>query len=392
MDNLLRVCLYNSSPDSAPELTKPIRELNFVRFVGEVRSLEKLTEMVKEHGVNLIFFHLNPDPKEIVQVIEEVASRSPELALIAIGDQADPTSILAPMRAGCDQFVCKPIDPEDLASAVTRVASKRLFHQPKSRCICVTPASGGAGATSIACNLALEIAHLTDRNCALVDLDLQFGDVALNFDCQPKYTFQDLVSVGDELDRSALESATKRLSCKVNLLARPQTVEQIEDGHADTTHRILELLISEYENIVIDVPRHIDTTTCTAFGHAEIILLVCQLSVPSIHNAKRYLESLVCRGIPDDRIEVVVNRGDSRSQRVSENDITETLNKEVFWTIPNDYEFVARSIDLGRPVAALDSNNPVRTAIRAMAKKITASGSDDGSKQRRGLFSRLLSR
>lgn len=392
MGNLLQVCLYNSDTNSTPELTKPIRELNFVRFVGEVGSPEKLTEMIEEHEVSLVFFHLNPDPDKVLPIIEEVATRTPEIALIALGDHSDPASILAPMRAGCDQFVCTPIDPVDLVSAFNRVASKRLFSQPKSRCICVTPASGGAGATSIACNLALEIAQLTDRKCALLDLDLQFGDVALNFDSNPRYTFQDLAAVGEELDKSALDSAIQKLSCKVNLLARPQTVEQIDNTHGDTTHRILELLMSDYENIVIDVPRNLNSTCCTAFGHAELILLVCQLSVPSIHNAKRYYEALVTMGIPDNHIEVVVNRSDSRSQRVSKDDITETMQRDVFWTVPNDYEFVARSVDLGRPVAALDSNNPVRAAIREMAKKITASKSESRTVRRRGLFGRLLSR
>ncbi len=393
MGNLLHVCLYNADAEASLELTTPIRALNFVRLVAEVGAPDKLADVLNTTEINLVFFHLDSDPELVVDVIEQVSTRYPELALVAISSQSDPEAILLPMRAGCDQFVCRPIDAADLASAVSRVASKRLFSQPKSRCICVTPASGGAGATSIACNLALEIGLLTERDCALVDLDLQFGDTALNFDCHPKYTMFDLASVGTDVDQSAIDSALQKLSCKVALLSRPESVDQHDTITADSVNRVLEMLMNDYENIVIDVPRDVTPVTVAAFAHADIILIVCQLLVPSIHNAKRYYEALINLGIPDERIEVVVNRHDSRSKRVSAEDIRETIDKEVFANIPNDYQFVARSIDFGRPIAALDRNNPVRAAIREMAAKLTApTSSDKPAKERGGFIKRLLSR
>ena len=90
-----------------------------------------------------------PTTSADIRVIEDVSSRYPDLAMIAVSHKSDPESILAPMRAGCDQFVCEPIDGTDLAHAVSRVASRRLSGNTKSRCICVAGASGGSGATSI---------------------------------------------------------------------------------------------------------------------------------------------------------------------------------------------------------------------------------------------------
>jgi len=394
MSNLLHVCLYNTDPTSSEELGNAIRSLNFVRLVAEVSSAEELAQILHSSTINLIFFHLDPRPNPVVEVIDEVASRCPETAMIALSHRTGPDAILAPMRAGCDQFVCEPIDPADLATAVSRVASKRLLSQAKSRCISVTGASGGAGTTSIACNLALEIANLTDRECALVDLDLQFGGVALSFDREPKYTMHDLAVAGSDLDRSILASALTTLPCKVAILSRPDMMEQRETVTPDTVHRVVELLMGEYENVVVDAPRDLSPLVTAALAQSEMTFIVCQLLVPSIRNAQRYYDALLRLGIPDERIEFLVNRSDGRSGRVTLKDLEATIKKPVFACIPNDYQFVARSIDYGRPVAALEQNSPVRSAIRKIARKVISEPHTEKPEKRekRGLLSRFLTK
>jgi pilus assembly protein CpaE len=400
MSNLIHVCLYNLEAKSSLELTNHITSLNFVRFVAEVGSADALAKLLHDSPVNLVFFHLDPDPKSVVEVIEQFSAKFPDLGLIAISHNRGPDAILAPMRAGCDQFVCEPIDNNDLTSAVSRVASRRMLSTTKSRCICVVGASGGVGATSIACNLALEIAQISQRDCALVDLDLQMGNVAVNFDCNPKYTIYDLASSGAELDRAVLTSTMTTLPEGVHLLTRPENMEQCDTVSPDAVERILEVLSEAYEHVVIDVPGHFEPQTAAVFARAEIILVVCQMLVPSIRNARRFCDALNRLGIAPDRIEVIVNRADGRSGRLTEKDVQETMRKPVFATIPNDFQFVARSIDVGKPISSLDQNNAVRAAIRKIAKKVmtatTAAGNAANKakqpEQKRGLIGRLLSR
>jgi len=394
MSNLLHVCIYNVEPESSKALQDQVSALNFVRIVAEVGSAEALSKTLRETTVNLIFFHLDPDPAAVLELIDHVSMKYPEVALIAVSHQRDPVAILAPMRAGCDQFVCEPIDHSDLANAVARVASRRLLTDTKSRCICVVGSSGGAGTTSIACNLALEIGNLTDRDCALVDLDLQFGDVALNFDCEPRYSIYDLAESGNELDRAVLATTVTTLPCKVALLSRPETIEQHETITPQVIHRVLELMTVVYENVVVDLPGRFDVQTIAAMGHADLILIVCQLQVPSLRNAKRFYDSLMRMGVPEERIEFVLNRSDGRSGRITEADVVATVKKPLFAMIPNDYQFVARSIDFGRPIAALDRNSPVRAGIRKMARKIVVehAAKPPPEEERKGIFSRILSK
>jgi len=394
MSNPLQVCLYNTQPEFSQELREQIDALSFVRFIGDVDDPDNLISLLQEAEVNIILFHLDPNPSSVIEVIDRISAQYAEVALIAVSHQTDPEAILTSIRAGCDQYVCEPIDQHDLVSAINQVAKKRFLHSAKSLCICVTAASGGMGTTSIACNLALELGQLTESQCALADLNLQFGDAAINFDCEPKYTFFDLADSAAQLDRAMLVDAMTTLPCNVSLLPRPAAVEQQEAITPEMLHRVIQVLNRAYENVVIDLPRNLDAHTLAVLSQADVILIVCQLLIPSIRNAKRYYDALCRAGIVEERIQIVINRTTKNSGRISEKDVQDTIGKPVYARVPNDFEFIARSLDFGRPIASLDLNNPVRKAIREMAAKVANidGGGNDSGRSKKGLLGRFLSK
>ena len=392
MSSVLQVCIYNADPDSAAELRAQISALNFVRLCAEPTTPEELSGFLHNAHVNLIFFHLDPNPSETIDLIDQVATRFPETALIALGAQKDPAAILAPIRAGCEQYVCMPIEASDLATAVSRVASKRLLARAKSRCIVVVGATGGAGATSVACNLALEMAAQTQKPCALVDLGFQFGDVAMYFDSEPKYTFADLADTGGHIDRTMLSNVMCQLPCQVALLARPNRIEQAEHITPDAVHHAIDLLKTAYESVVIDMPRYLEPSKVAALEQADHVLIVCQLLIPSIRNATRYQETLHKLGIPEERIHFVLNREDSNGGRVTVKELESSLHQPLFASIPNDFQYVSRSLDLGRPLSSTERKSPVRTAIAKMAKRLIGDTGEKKPEVKKGLFSRMLAK
>lgn len=395
MSSILQVGLFNAEPASSKVLSRQIQSLNLIRLVSEVGNEKDLAHLLENSSIHVMFFHLDPHHAKVIELIEQVAYRRPDVAMIALSHETGPAGILAPIRAGCDQYVCEPIDPDDLAAALARVVSKRFHTQRTSRCICVTGASGGAGTTSIASNLAMEIGQLTGKPAVLVDLDLQFGDLAVNFDIEPKYTLHDAATLGYDLDGSVLENILTPTPCDITLLPRPNNIEQVENISPDAIHHIIATLRDAYETVVVDVPRHINPCSSAALGQADKILVICQLLVPSIRNANRLVESLRKLGVPEERIEVIPNRGDSSGGRITVKDLEALINKPVFACIPNDYHYVAQSIDFGRPLASADKKrNPVRDEIQMIAQKIVAgpAADKDPSDQRRGLFGRLLSK
>jgi len=394
MSEVIQVCLYNTDSEALEELHSHISNLNFIRFVGHVDDEFELLALTSEKNLGLVFFNLDPEPQQVIEVIEQFSARFPEIALVALSSQTSPEAILAPMRVGCDQFVCTPIDPEDLARAVSRVASKRLLCQGKSRRTCVVGASGGVGATSIASNLALEIGHSTQHACAFVDLDLQFGDVAANFDAEAKYTLFDIASSTDNIDRTVLESVLTEAAENVLVLARPFAVDQAAMITPEVVHHAIDQLSSIYENVVIDLPRKLSPLEFAALEQADCVLIVCQLLVPSIRNARRYLDAIVAHGIPEDRIHIILNRGDTSTGRVSREDLADTIKRPIVAVIPNDFQFMARALDFGQPGGTTDRNNAVGLAIAKLAKYVVSGVQDDSSssEEKKSFFGRLLSR
>lgn len=394
MSATLHACLYNAETEASEERRSQIEALNFVRLVTEVTAPEHLIAALEESGIGLVFFYVGRKAAPVLELIDQVSRGYPELALIALGHATEPEAILAPIRAGCDQYVCEPIDYADLAAAVARVASKKLLQRGKSRCVCVVAASGGMGATSIACNLAIELAAVTEKRCALMDLDLQFGDVAAQFDCEPEYTLHDVAVSTGQLDRAVLEKVLTDLPCHVSLLPRPEEIEQYEEVTSEVVHDAIELLLSMFETVVIDVPKRLDSVTFAALGRADLIVLVCQLLVPNIRNTNRFFEAMKKAGIATDRIEVVVNRDDSSGGRITTKDLENIIQKPIFARIPNDYHFVAQSLDFGQPIAGEEKGNPVRTELRKIAKQIvTDSGPNELREEpRRGFLGRFLSK
>ena len=195
---------------------------------------------------------------------------------------------------------------------------------------------------------------------------------------------------GKSIHRTILDKVLTDLPGNVALLARPTHIEQ---SHLITPEVILcalELLSATHENVVIDLPRQIDQCGLAALTRADIVLITCQLFVPSIRNTKRYLDALTQAGIAEERIEVVVNRSDSSGGRITTKDLEQLIGKPAYAIVPNDYHYVARSLDFGQPIASGHGNNPVRHAMRRMALKIL--GASDTKDDKRGFLKRLLSK
>ena len=310
--------------------------------------------------------------------------------IIALAKNPDPDLILAAMRCGCRQFIPKPIDHQDLSKAIKLLTRSTTGKTKDERVVCVIGSSGGCGVTTVAANLAVELASLAAEPCALMDLQLEFGSLAAYFDARPAHTIADLTSPGHEVDVQMTEQAMTNLPSNVALLARPEDVEQATHVDPERIAHILKLLAAKYDSVVVDTPCRFDSTSVAAMEMATVVLLVLQLSVPSIRNASRVSKTLVKYGMPAEKILPVVNRF-VRKTPISPEDVAKHLGSSVYATIPNDYQAVQAALDFGRPLVSDSPDAPVRKSIAEMANRIykgqlnTESGN---SKRKDGVLSR----
>lgn len=371
MDQPILVCLFDCEQRAGgTPFREPFEQIQRLHILGEYSTWEELEECSKRYDLDVIAVNLDGDEEAALRIVERVSRQIPGCGVIGVSKATDPQAIIRAMRAGCAQFVCRPVDIEDLKSALSRIRASHPLTAKGSQRICVIGAGGGAGATIISCNLAMELATLSGRKCGLVDLNLEFGDICCAFDCRPRFTIADACADPEKLDRSVLKSVLHDLPSNVSILARPNDIEESDAVTPDALELIFKLLDDMYPNVVVDLPRATSFLSAVALAKADRVLIVGQLSVPIIRNATRVYECVMQMGADENCVEIVLNRYNANFERITIEDVEKHFARPVFATIPNDYKNVAAAVDMGHPIGADSPTCPARKAIHDMARKI----------------------
>jgi len=382
MPAVLRICLYDPAPDDNEPFRPPFERARNVDVVDLFTRWDTLQTALRVGNVDAVVVNLDHDEQSGLLTVQRLTEFLPGCAVVGVSRDTQPDRIIAAMRAGCSQFVRWPVDPQDLTAALERIRRTREPAGTRSRRICLIGASGGSGATTVACNLAIELAQLTDERCAVVDMDLEFGDVTCAFDCKPSYSLADVCRSDVDVDRTMVETALHELPCKVSILARPENVEDAAVVTPGGVLQVFRVLAQMFPFVVVDLPRGTNSITAATLQGADRVLILTQLAVPFLRNAARIYDTLLNMGTPEERIEVVLNRGNASHERISPEEVQEHFGRPVFAIIPNDYRRVTASRDLGHPILTDAPQSPARLAINQMARKLIGEGAPAGANHR----------
>ncbi|HVI73147.1 MAG TPA: AAA family ATPase, partial [Pyrinomonadaceae bacterium] len=266
-------------------------------------------------------------------------------------------------------FIRLPISEEDLATVFERTTQFSNEHadseHKRGRAIAVFSSKGGCGCSLIATNLAM----LQNSPTALVDLNLQSGDLELLLGVKPKFSLADVVENRDRLDDALLTSYLTQRSKNVSLLAAPLTAESAEDIEPRHIYEIMELLRQRFNYVIIDTPHSFDAVTISALDHADQILMVLTLEIHAIRNTRRALEIFDRLGYPRKKIRLVVNRW-SKNNELDQKQVESFLGERVVGFIQSDYRAAVNSINLGQPLVESAPTSRVTSDLRAIAAKL----------------------
>ena len=271
--------------------------------------------------------------------------------VIGTAPAADSELILRAMRAGIPEFLVWPPSAPDLTGAVDRLLRRSVAEHQRGQVFAVYSSKGGLGGTSLAVNLAWGFAkNAPQSRVAVADLVVNDGDVRVHLNLRPAYDMGDLVKKLDRIDADLLNSLLTPCSGGVWALPGPDSPELDEMLDASTTTSVIEHLRIHFGFTVLDCEHHLSERTLAAMDAADRILLVTQLTVPSLRSTQRTLA--LCRrlGYPSEKLLVVVNRYQS-GEVLSAADATDVLKTDVFWKLPNDYKTSAAALMKGVPVA-----------------------------------------
>jgi pilus assembly protein CpaE len=331
-------------------------------------------------GPDIIVVDIRADASSGMAAIERLRAGHPSIAIFAVANTAEPDLILQAMRAGANEFF--PWTPggtpaartmeESLHSAVRRTATRRDAAHAGARQPCVTymflGAKGGAGATTVSVNCAVEIARLTKRPTVVLDMKPCLGEVALFLGVRPRFTLLDAIENLHRLDKDFLKELTAKHKSGLDILAGSEQFDRPNAQDAGAIEELLRVLTKMYDFIVIDAGNSINALAVSSLYAADTVFLIANPDVPSIRNAQRLVDRVRQLGAGAERVKILLNRT-SDNLLIAPKQIETALGYGIHHSFASDYRTVSTALNSGVPLA-LANNSELSSQFSTFTRQL----------------------
>jgi pilus assembly protein CpaE len=317
--------------------------------------------------------------------------------LIGIGTINDINLYREMVGAGITDYLVKPVTEKALAAALARAeepiydpaAVEEAPKPDKIKRIAVIGSRGGVGASSLAVNLAWLISQEHKQRTALVDLDLEFGTVALLLDLEPTTGLREALESPARIDSLFVESATAKLTETLSVMATEETLSTDVHFKPEAIDLLFDTLGRSNEVIIVDLPRSALAVRQRIFETATDVLLVTELTLPGLRDTMRILSSIeeVASGTP---VTVIANRAGGAQQAMPPKDFQKALGHKVDFLIPQDEKAFKQGANNGKPLVQTDARGKASKAIRAIAAKLGKNKQPAAEKQVKKSWSQMF--
>jgi pilus assembly protein CpaE len=344
-----------------------------------VGSLEELKRFLAE-SPNEYAIVLGPavDLEASAALADTLRVTRPSISVILIRRRVDTSVLAEALRSGMREVV----DERDLTGLGSAVKRAQQVWQALNGAVAVTEGSrgrqvtvfspkGGVGKTTLAVNLAVALSDRGTKKVALVDLDLAFGDVAITLQLFPARTIADTVHLESGLDFNVLEPLLTDYRGQLSALVAPVQPDAKDSIPPSLVGRILSLLKSHFDFVIVDTSPAFDEYALQAFDETDEMLLVTTLDVPTLKNVKVAVETLDLLNFPKPRRRLVLNRADDKVG-LTPDKVESTLGMGISAAIPTSSQ-VAHATNSGEPIISAQPRHPVSQAINKLAQSIAAS-------------------
>jgi pilus assembly protein CpaE len=390
----IRVLIVDDVSETRENVRKLLQFESDVDVVGVARTGKEAIQLSQELNPDVVLMDINMPDMDGIAATEAIRSRQPVVQVVILSVQGDQNYMRRAMLAGARDFLTKPPMGDELISAIRRagqmaqsersknvqvqalptlgnIGAVATYGVPRGKVVVIYSPKGGAGSTTLAVNLALTL-HNEDTPVALVDGNLQFGDVAVFVNEQGKNTIVDLAPRAEELDPEIVEEVMiKHPTSGLHILAAPSRPEYAEKVSSGQFSKVLEYLRQLYAYVVVDTSAYLNDITLAAIDTSDLIVLITTQDIPSIKNCRLALDLLQTMGIDRERILFVMNRFDKRINITPER-VTENLKQDVTSVIPLDEQTVTKAVNRGVPFVLDNKNQPATRGIFSLAESVRA--------------------
>lgn len=344
------------------------------------------------------------DSAAAATLADEMRITRPSLSVILVRRRIDTTVLTDALHAGIREVV-EDRDLSGLGAAVHRAfglwqamtaSSDQPVHVRRGQVVTVFGTKGGVGKSTLATNLSAAMAEGGRVKVCLVDLDIHSGDVAIMLQLSPTSTLADAGTLEHGLDPASIESLMTRHSDGLAVLAAPIQPHAADQLSAETVGRVLQLLVTMYDVVVIDTAGRFDDFALQAFDHSDTVLLMGTLDMPALKGLKLAVETFDLLNLPRAKWRLVLNRADSKVG-LSTDEVEKTLKVKITTAIPSSRE-VPACINRGEVIVRAQPRHPVSHSVRHLAGQliaidgvdVPASHAHSAPEHRRSLFRRKV--
>jgi pilus assembly protein CpaE len=356
-----------------------------IQLVGVVDGLEESWATLQETPTDLLVVACAGSSDRVLFLIDGAIKQQSDRPIVILLTGPANGFVRRAFEAGADDILTLPATPDDITFALQKAMARKqgaaaATGVATSPMIVILGPKGGTGKTVTTANLSVSLAS-AGHKVAIVDLDLQFGDVGLSLGLSPERTIYDLAKAGGSVDGDKLDAYLAKHGSGVRVLMAPTRPDHAGMIGTEFLRDVYAGLRSTHEYVIVDTPPGFTPEVIASIDSSSHVCVVGTLDSLSLKNTKLGLDTLGLMGYPNDRTRIVLNRADTRVG-ITQDDVVAVLGRLPDVMVPSDRE-IARSVNEGTPIVLAKERSEAASAFRQLAGFYNSStpASQNGHKQ-----------
>lgn len=384
--------------DDIPATREDIKRLLYfeedIKVIGEAEDGDEALQLTERLNPDVILMDVNMPRMDGIKASEIISMKNPEASIVIVSIQGEKEYLRKAMAAGARDYLVKPFSSGELAGTIRKVnelnKKRRLYLVEKEspapfamrrqpgKIITLFSTKGGVGKTTIACNLAIGLIQETKKKVALIDLDLQGGDVAIMLNITSRGGLAELVQEDDYADPSLLESYLSPHLSGIRVLLAPSSPELAETIPPEKVERILKALVNNYDFVVVDTSAALSDVTLSCLEMSDHILVVLTQDLPSLKHARSNLEIMQKLNLSF-KTRLLLNREKPDALKVQE--VEKNIGVNISACLPEDDKTVSSSVNKGQPFVLTHPAAQITWVLKKLGTSLAQSGSNAAPEQ-----------